>query len=418
MAHTNTIGAPLAAVAPHAGPGEAARPAAIPGYVPELDALRALAMTMVVAIHCGLLPFGWMGVWLFYVISGFAVTGSMLALAERRPEAGSFIGGFWQRRARRILPVYLMFLALNAVAMLVVGRPEALRELPGLLLFLHNFQMVSWDYAAQPAWPGFGHLWTLSTEQQFYLIFPLLLLLAGRRRGAFSLMLWGLIAVAPLMRWGIGAAAKAAGWDDTATAFTIYALAPGQLDAFAAGALMALHRQRIAAAPRWALYALGAAALVALLHVAVFAAIGAARAGGFSVEAIRNIVSGILYGQGREVSVYWIPVLTGVALVAGMLARRPMWLMLGRIPGAQAVGRISYGGYLFHVPAIMAVVAVAPWTLTSIPGRLVLFVAAMGLTLAMAQASWMLLERRFLAPPARPRQAASAVSVTDGVAQR
>jgi len=376
--------------------GTHAEPASGAAYVPELDALRALAMTMVLAIHCGLLPFGWMGVWLFYVISGFAVTGSMLSLAGREPRAGAFMAGFWQRRARRILPVYLLFLALNMAAMLLLGRREALAELPALLVFVHNIQMVWWSPASAPAWPGFAHLWTLSTEQQFYLLFPLLLLWVGRRRGAFAAMLWALIVLAPLLRWAMGAVAKAQGWDDTATAFAIYALAPGQLDAFAAGALLALHRGRIAASPRFALYALAAAALVALLHLGVFAAIGAARAGGLSVEALRNIVSGILYGQGREVTVYWIPVLAGVALVAGMLARRPLWLRLGCVPGAQAVGRISYAGYLFHVPAMMAVTAVAPWTSASIPGRLVLFVAAFVLTVAMAQASWWLLERHFL----------------------
>jgi peptidoglycan/LPS O-acetylase OafA/YrhL len=364
-------------------------------YVPEVDGLRAYAMTLVIAIHCGILPFGWMGVWLFFVISGFAVTTSILGLHARYRDGGGFFAAFWQRRARRILPVYLFYLAANAVAMVATQDFDALRQMPALLLFLQNFQMAFWSADAAPGWHGVSHLWTLSTEQQFYLVFSVGFVLA--RREHFQHLLWALVVLAPVFRFVMGALAHSAGWSDLDAAFLIYALAPGHLDAFAAGALIAVHRQAIAAAPRWAMLALVATVAVAALHAGVYVGLGIARAG-VSVEALRNVVSGIVYGQGREVSTYWLPVLGGVTLLMGILARRPAWLALGRLPGVQAVGRVSYAGYLFHLPIIAGIGLLVPGIGGSIPGRLLLFVAAFAVTVAASWLSWVLLERRFLKP--------------------
>jgi hypothetical protein len=67
----------LDGVAPHQVTVASAAPPLPSGYVPEVDALRGIAMTLVILIHCKLAPFGWMGVWLFYVVSGFSVTTSL-----------------------------------------------------------------------------------------------------------------------------------------------------------------------------------------------------------------------------------------------------------------------------------------------------------------------------------------------------
>lgn len=74
------MGAGASALAERRNPSRPAPVGAVRGssvYVPEVDALRAIAMTAVIAFHCKLMPFGWMGVWLFYVVSGFSVTTSL-----------------------------------------------------------------------------------------------------------------------------------------------------------------------------------------------------------------------------------------------------------------------------------------------------------------------------------------------------
>ena len=107
----------------------------IRGYVSEVDALRCLAMSGVVAQHCGLLPIGWTGVWLFYVISGFAITSSLLS-SERSPHSRLFlVRNFYARRCLRIWPLYFAFVGANMVAALALGRSDVLASAPWLAFF-------------------------------------------------------------------------------------------------------------------------------------------------------------------------------------------------------------------------------------------------------------------------------------------
>jgi peptidoglycan/LPS O-acetylase OafA/YrhL len=361
-------------------------------YVAEVDALRALAMLMVVAIHTGIMPFGWMGVWIFYVVSGFAVTTSILQISADRHSRNSILKEFWLRRFSRIVPVYFVFILLNVVFIVILASPEYLKQLPLLLTFLHNFQMAFWNWdAGPPIWVGFSHLWTLSTEQQFYLVFSLLFVLLSP--GRFTVALWIMVAVAPAIRYGMGVAAQAHGFDDLGTAFLIYALAPGHLDAFAAGALIAVHRTTVAGRPSIATGALAALLAVGMIHCTVYAIIGVQRTGSFSPDALRNIVSGILYGQGREISVYWIPILAGITVISGVLSRRPVWLFFCRLPGIQSIGRVSYAGYLVHVPVISVVIAALPIQFDTIPERCLLFISVTTITVLVANLSWRFVER-------------------------
>src|ERR1700722_3987577 len=105
------------------------------GYVSELDALRGLAMTWVVAQHCKLLPFGWTGVWLFFVISGFAITSSLLA-SDRTPHSRLFlVRNFYARRCLRIWPLYFLFVLANMVAAVVTQHGAVLASAPWLATF-------------------------------------------------------------------------------------------------------------------------------------------------------------------------------------------------------------------------------------------------------------------------------------------
>jgi peptidoglycan/LPS O-acetylase OafA/YrhL len=368
-------------------------------YVPEVDALRGLAMSAVVAFHCKLLPCGWMGVWLFFVVSGFSVTTSMLAGQRKATGVGAGIWHFYVRRAARIWPLYFAFLGLNVIALVALRKFGPLEELPSLLSFTYNFKMTFTDYTPDIDWPAFGHLWTLAVEQQFYLVFPLLMLVS---RAVQIRILLGMILAAPLIRAAVAAWATTLGWDPGRIAFAVYAFAPGHFDAFAAGTLIALFRTEIAGNRRLPYRAMIVAAGVAAIHISVYATIGVLRVGHFSPEAMRNIVSGIAYGQGREISVYLIPTAIGSAMLIGILARERFCLWLCRMPALQAIGRISYGGYLFHVPALMvvniglAMIFVQPTGTFAAMSHLALFVCGFPLAVATAWLSFTYFERRFL----------------------
>jgi peptidoglycan/LPS O-acetylase OafA/YrhL len=369
------------------------------GYVPEVDALRAIAMTAVVAFHCKLLPFGWMGVWLFYVVSGFSVTVSLFGRQRPMVSTGAAIGGFYIRRALRIWPLYFAFVALNVILLEALGWTAPLEDLPWLLSFTQNLKMIFTDYTPAANWPAFGHLWTLAVEQQFYLLFPLLLMLPGRTRRGFVLL--ATIAIAPLVRAAVAHWAAGIGWDPERVAFTVYAFAPAHFDAFAAGGLIALFRDEIARDRRFVAAALGLTVAVTIAHVATYATFGVMTAGQFSVDAMRNIVSGILYGQGREITVYLLPTCAGATILIGILSGERFCMLLCRSAALQAIGRVSYGGYLFHIPVLMILAALVPIFAVSGSGPLwvashvALFLCAMPLTVATAWLSFTFFEQRF-----------------------
>jgi peptidoglycan/LPS O-acetylase OafA/YrhL len=379
----------------------AGRPAAPPrvpaGYVPEVDALRCIAMTAVIGIHCGLLPIGWMGVWLFFVISGFAVTTSLFSAKHHASGAWSRVGTFYARRAVRIWPIYFLFIAANVVAILVLGDYGTMRQVPWLLTFTQNIEMIIATYAPGTAWDGFGHLWTLSVEQQFYLVFPFLLFLPGRR--SQSVILLAMIAAAPLIRYLTAQWAVGHGFDDIHTAFAVYAFGPAQFDAFAIGCLIAMFRQEIAQNKRIAVWAGALAAAITLAYVTTYLIVNLTIIGHLSVGIMRNVLSGIAYGQGREIWGYFVPDALAAAALIGILSGERHLLRLCRLPGLQAIGRISYGGYLYHLPVLMILGALFPPFSARVSGpasyaaHLLLFVCAFAITVGVAWLSFWFIER-------------------------
>ncbi len=100
--------------------------------------MRAIAMAAVIALHCGILPFGWMGVWLFYVISGYVVTRSLL-------EGKTNAVGFYVHRAARIWPIYFLYVAVAfSVSSIASGAPEW-TPLLSLVFFYNNFEAAFGD---------------------------------------------------------------------------------------------------------------------------------------------------------------------------------------------------------------------------------------------------------------------------------
>ncbi|MEV8273882.1 acyltransferase family protein [Microbacterium sp. NPDC077184] len=153
----------------------------------DIQALRAAAVLAVVLFHLwpGALPGGYVGVDVFFVISGFLITGQLVRL---RSENRLRLPQFWAARARRLLPVSLFVLAVS-VALTVVWAPptvqaQYLRSIIGSALYVENWFLAAdgIDYlAADNAPPIAQHYWSLSVEEQFYLLWPLLILaVAGR----------------------------------------------------------------------------------------------------------------------------------------------------------------------------------------------------------------------------------------------
>ncbi|MHB1556972.1 MAG: acyltransferase family protein [Isosphaeraceae bacterium] len=161
--------------------------------IEELDSLRGLAALAIVLFH---LPAGsssplGSSIYLFFVLSGYLITSILL----RQPTNGGFLVAFYARRGLRIWPIY--YLALCGVILLNVWAPNpaSLASLARYLTFT-QFTGYYWSASVTDAIPALGHTWSLAVEEQFYLLWPAVLALAGRRRLAGAAMLIIAVAVA------------------------------------------------------------------------------------------------------------------------------------------------------------------------------------------------------------------------------
>ncbi len=331
-------------------------------YRSEIDGLRAVAVVPVILYHAGLpwLPGGYVGVDVFFVISGYLITS--LLLAELAATGRVSVAGFYARRARRILPALFVVLLACLPAAWALMLPDRFAEFGASLIAVLGFgsNVYFWrveDYFADAvALKPLIHTWSLAVEEQFYLAFPLLLAGLWRwlPRRALPLVL-GLCAVASL---------ALATWASRAHPPANFYLAPTRAWELLAGALAAF-------APRVGAGRLGdagAALGLALIAAAVL-----------TFDAAMPVPGPMAL----------IPVGGAVLVILG--AGPGGWT--GRFLGLRpvvAVGLVSYSAYLWHQPlfafARLAVNAEpSPWVMSG------LVVAAF----AMAGLSWRYVERPF-----------------------
>ena len=157
-------------------------PEATKGFRADIQGLRAIAVSLVVVYHISpeSLTGGYAGVDVFFVISGFLITSHLLA---RPPRGGGDLAAFWARRIHRLLPAALTVLAATAVATRLLA-PSTLwtgvaKEIIAATFYVENWMLAasSVDYLAEGEAPSpVQHYWSLSVEEQFYLVWPLLLL--------------------------------------------------------------------------------------------------------------------------------------------------------------------------------------------------------------------------------------------------
>ncbi|WP_353809175.1 acyltransferase family protein [Agromyces sp. SYSU T00194] len=313
----------------------------------DIQALRALAVLAVLAYHLWphALTGGYVGVDVFFVISGFLITSHLVRELE---QTGTIrVGQFWARRAKRLLPAALIvLLAIAAATIILVPATrwvQYLTEVGAASVYVQNWLLAaqSVDYLAGAADPSpVQHFWTLSVEEQFYLVVPLLLLAAAalsRRRGA-------LVALAALTVASFAYGVWFTDWSTAAYFSTLtraWEFGIGALVAF----LPAVTRGRNAIA----LAGVAAIALAAVLYTGQTPFPGTA--------ALLPVVG------------------TAVAIWAG---QRSILTGVGELRPVAMVGRISYSLYLWHWPLIVLVpfVSGAPLTL---PQKLGIIVASLGL---------------------------------------
>jgi peptidoglycan/LPS O-acetylase OafA/YrhL len=345
---------------------EAPKPTAQPssGRIPQLDGLRALAITAVFLHHALRVPLLWMGVDMFFVLSGFLITGVLVKLKAAK---GSYFGAFYGRRARRILPPYVIFLILGSLLFHFPWRA---------VWYWYTFFAANFAEALGRGAGGvFQPLWSLSVEEQFYLAWPVLFLLTDTQR--VKRWAWAGVLIAPVLRL------VATPFVHGRPPFVIYFLTPFRMDLLCAGSLVALtwcfDQASIRRLKRPATMAV-ATALALMLALSRFPSF---RTGNNSP--LFNVL-------GYSLSVI---IFTGVLVVALSTDSGFMYRVLSsRLLGY--IGRISYTMYLVHEAMIQLSSAVTSRTWLQ-P------VVAFAFTVGFASLSWHLVE----APLLQPRRAST-----------
>ena len=326
-------------------------------FQPHIQGLRAIAVLLVVVYHFypGRLSGGYIGVDIFFVISGFLITGQLARELQRTGRIA--LPGFWAKRARRLLPASIVVLLFSTLATLFLlplsGLVASLREILASTFYVENWALAagSVNYLASSDESLVQHYWSLSLEEQFYVIWPLLLLgatwlgarFAAERRWAFLVGVVVAVSALSLLSSVLYTASNPS--EAYFATFT-------RMWEFGVGALVALlPRFR----PRGAL----ATNVVGYTGLAVI------------------LACGYFYDRTTPFPGWLalIPVLgTAAVLMADQRERRlDVGSVLSTRP-AQFVGDISYSLYLWHWPLIVIAPFIPGWGLGTI-NRIVLFIA-------------------------------------------
>ncbi len=294
-------------------------------YMPGLDGVRAYAVAVVVFFHCAVPGFagGWIGVDVFFGLSGFLITGILVAEIDRSGSVS--LRRFWQRRIRRLAPALVLLIAFCVVLAVAVGLEMRTSGIWGAVTYTTNWVNILvpgqgyWDTFAAP--DPLEHLWSLAIEEQFYVIWPLVVLLVGRRSGRRGVTRTAVVlAVGSLAVQLVGVGA---GWSID----RLYQGTDTRALPFLLGAAVASHG--IPAFGRRAALTIGLVALGVLGAATIW---------------LDGSQTSIFLGPLQMVSV------AGIALVA-VTARSSALLVCH--PAARAIGRWSYGIYLVHWPLVL-----------------------------------------------------------------
>ena len=352
---------------------------AVPVRFDNVNLLRAFAALAVVVYHViehgrwtsfpvagPLLAFriGWIGVDLFFVISGFVIAYSALALYRRDP--ARFAKDYWLRRLTRILPLYVATMA----AWIAFEWPHFFAQPAGLwvrqlathLTFTHIFWLDTHSAID-------GVNWTLAIEMQFYLLVALLIGWIDRAPG-WRIWLYGI-----LVSWSWRACMWIVfGYTDTWPLFTRVTQLPGVLDEFGAGIFLA----------KWLIERRARPPFEATLWI-----LGACATGYFAMSLFWPRAT---YWTYPGMVVFWRTAFAAFILcLVGAAVALPQALARRWLRPVDYLGEVSYGIYLWHLFAIQAVIHVAG--MREVPA----LVAVLGLTILAAALSWHFLEQPFMA---------------------
>lgn len=355
--------------------------------MPALDGLRGLAILSVILFHTSLASagistidkiavhlanLGWIGVDLFFVLSGFLITG--ILLDER--DKPHFFRTFYSRRVLRIVPVYVAFLLFSMWTASVLGAapPESSSRLREIQAWYWTYSVNV--YVALRGWAavaqGTTHLWSLSVEEQFYLVWPFAVFLLPRRYLPRLAIACVVLAEACRVAFAVAGARGE----------IVYVLLPTRMDTLAIGGLLACavrDAKLMAIVARWR-RPLTLASFLALLPPLIAE---------HRLDFHRPLTQLFAYPA--------IAILSGALVLTA--CESPRWFSSR---GLQFAGRYSYGMYIWHPSVATALLTYSSLASSGViagsylPSYVLSYVALLTASIGVALLSWYAIERPFL----------------------
>ncbi len=348
-----------------------------------LTSYRFFAFLSVYLFHFGFLDFGYIGVHAFFVLSGFLLTPILLEMKNDLPVKKYFIH-FYGRRALRIFPLYFFYLICISIIAYVAlyiyeydvnnRFAQTLEQLPYAATYTYNFFTIQADYKQTQT---ITHFWSLAVEEQFYLLWPLVLILTPKKKLMQVLLL--VIITAPVVRLLVASASLK--WPDIFNSYsmTAYTFTFSSFDAFAIGGLFAVYVKSI----KWQ-YILILIFMTFLLGVVTEY---------YSLGNLKLTALGFRSFMGDSYKYIWGFSLFSLifACLLVKIKNRECLPSLIEHPIFVYLGTISYGLYVYHFPIMYFFNAETPFLIKEIQLLVVFF-----LSLLVSVISYEFMEKRFL----------------------
>lgn len=363
-------------------------------FRPDLEGLRGIAILLVLLCHVGIpgAEAGFVGVDVFFVLSGFLITGLLIEERERTGRIG--LGSFYVRRARRILPAAALVLATTLLTAQLVLSPLDVPRIAddalaaGLSLANVRFALDATEYFAPVDPSPFLHYWSLAVEEQFYLLWPALLLVAarlGRPRLAMAAVTIAILVGSFVLCHEL--TASSGPWAYYSLPTRAWQLAAGGLLALGAPWISRSHRL-VAGSVGWVGVAILGASLGLIQPTTPYPGIAALVP---TVGALAIIASGFVAGSRVRIGLGWAPF--------------------------RALGRISYSLYLWHWPVLIlgpTVIGLPTTEEGTVGADLAMRLGLVVIALILSVVTWRVVEEPFrggrLAVPGRRRGLALAAT--------
>ena len=354
--------------------------------IPGLDGLRAIAFLLVFALHTDYLQIGWVGVQLFFVLSGYLITNILLGMKKSLP-AGQYFIKFYGRRFLRIFPLYYFFLILMTLLagwFISIGfRPNYMRvvldQVSYAFFYVYDFiSALEWFQESR----FLAHLWSLSVEEQFYIFWPLLILLVPEK--SLKKLFVFFIVLGPIFRILVFLFYHLDGFSflRDPVSLAVYPLPFSHIDAFAFGAYItrfSIPKPKVQlGALLFALPMIGYASQYAAMgEVGIWSALG------FPV----TLPNAYQYLWAYSLLNYFF------AVVIYCVIRERLFVNFLELKPLQYLGKISYGLYVYHFPIVWFAARVRGLGIDETLAKPLTALMTFASTLAIATLSYFLLEK-------------------------